>query len=29
MTMTQNFNIIYYRAIAELKAEASNSFAGY
>ena len=27
--MTQNFNIIYYRSIAELKAEASNSFAGY
>ena len=28
-TMLQNIDIIYYRALAELKAEASNSFAGY
>lgn len=28
-TMFQNFNIIYYRSLAELKAEVSNSFAGY
>jgi len=27
--MFQNLNIIYYRTLAELKAEASNSFAGY
>lgn len=27
--MLQNLNIIYYRVLAELKAEASNSFAGY
>ena len=27
--LTQNFGIIYYRAAAELKAEASNNFAGY
>lgn len=29
VTMFQNINIIYYRTLAELKAEASNSFAGY